>query len=101
MRLRVVWGLGETMATFWPTWVLTSVDLPALGRFTIATNPDLKGMDQQIVRLWRAARKLGVPVRGVGEEGKRLNTEFTEKRRSKIRERQERGSATEMPDSVA
>src|SRR5271156_2321435 len=59
MRLRVVCGLGETMATFWPTRVLTSVDLPALGRPTIATKPDLKGMDLRIVRLWGAARKVG------------------------------------------
>lgn len=43
MRLRVVWGLGETMATFWPTRVLTNVDLPALGRPTMAMNPDWKG----------------------------------------------------------
>src|ERR1700722_10589126 len=50
MRLRVVWGLGETMATFWPTRVLTRVDLPALGRPTIATKPDLKGMEDLIVR---------------------------------------------------
>src|SRR5271170_1922610 len=44
MRLRVVCGLGETMATLRPTSLLTSVDLPALGRPTMATNPDLNGM---------------------------------------------------------
>src|ERR1700751_2058049 len=44
MRLRVVCGFGETMATLRPTRVLTSVDLPALGRPTIATKPDLNGM---------------------------------------------------------
>ena len=32
MRLRVVCGLSETMATFWPTRLFTSVDLPTLGR---------------------------------------------------------------------
>src|SRR5579884_4534405 len=41
MRLRVVCGLGETMATFRPTSVFTRVDLPAFGRPTIAMNPDL------------------------------------------------------------
>ena len=44
MRLRVVCGLGVTMETLRPTRVLTSVDLPALGRPTMATNPDLNGM---------------------------------------------------------
>ena len=32
MRLRVVWGLEDTMATFSPTRVLVRVDLPTLGR---------------------------------------------------------------------
>ena len=32
MRLRVVWGLGETMAIFSPARVLVRVDLPTLGR---------------------------------------------------------------------
>src|ERR671919_482132 len=40
MRLRVVCGLGETMATFWPRMRLSSVDLPALGRPTRATIPN-------------------------------------------------------------
>src|ERR1700732_222220 len=44
MRFRVVCGFGETMATLRPTSVLTSVDFPALGRPTMATKPDLKGM---------------------------------------------------------
>ena len=39
MRLRVVCGLSETIATFSPTRALTSVDLPALGRPTTATEP--------------------------------------------------------------
>src|SRR6267142_2289923 len=39
MRLRVVCGLDVTMATFWPTRRLSSVDLPAFGRPTMATNP--------------------------------------------------------------
>ena len=42
MRLRVVWGLSETMATFWPTSRFTSVDLPTLGRPTTVTNPARK-----------------------------------------------------------
>src|SRR5688572_9549566 len=39
MRFRVVCGLSETMASFSPTSRLRSVDLPALGRPTRATNP--------------------------------------------------------------
>src|ERR1039457_7116240 len=42
MRFRVVCGRGETIATLRPTSVFTSVDFPALGRPTMATNPDLK-----------------------------------------------------------
>ena len=41
MRLRVVCGLSETMATFWPTIWFTRVDLPTFGRPTTATNPGL------------------------------------------------------------
>ena len=43
MRLRVVWGLSETMATFWPTSRLTRVDLPTLGRPITVTNPARNG----------------------------------------------------------
>ena len=38
---RVVCGLGVTIATFSPTSLLRSVDLPTLGRPHIVTNPDL------------------------------------------------------------
>src|ERR1700722_8258267 len=41
MRFRVVCGLEVTIAIFCPTSRLTKVLLPALGRPTIATNPDL------------------------------------------------------------
>src|ERR1700735_3159654 len=41
MRLRVVCGFEETIATLRPTSELTSVDFPALGRPTTAINPDL------------------------------------------------------------
>ena len=37
---RVVCGLSETIATFWPTSALTSVDLPTLGRPASATKPE-------------------------------------------------------------
>ena len=43
MRLRVVWGLSETIATFWPTSRLTRVDLPTFGRPTTVTNPARNG----------------------------------------------------------
>ena len=39
IRLRVVWGLGVTIASFSPTIRLSSVDLPTLGRPKIATVP--------------------------------------------------------------
>ena len=39
-RWRVVCGLSDTMLTFSPQIVLTSDDLPTLGRPTIVTNPD-------------------------------------------------------------
>src|SRR5207253_6425939 len=42
MAARVVWGRSETMATFWPTSRLSSVDLPTLGRPTSVTNPERK-----------------------------------------------------------
>src|SRR5262245_19787689 len=40
MRVRVVCGLSDTMASLEPMMRLSSVDLPALGRPTSATNPD-------------------------------------------------------------
>src|SRR5262249_31956295 len=39
MRLRVVWGFEVTIAIFCPTSRFTSVDFPAFGRPTMATNP--------------------------------------------------------------
>jgi hypothetical protein len=42
IRVRVVWGLGETIETFWPRRRFISVDFPTFGRPTIATKPDLK-----------------------------------------------------------
>src|SRR5580700_10562139 len=58
MRLRVVCGLGETIATLRPTIVFTSVDLPAFERPTMATKPDLKGM-ARIVRQPVERRRTG------------------------------------------
>ncbi len=42
MRRRVVCGWSDTMLTLRPTRLLTSVDLPALGRPSTATNPERK-----------------------------------------------------------
>src|SRR5262249_61274266 len=39
MRLRVVCGFGDTMATFWPSRRLSSVDFPTLGRPARAMKP--------------------------------------------------------------
>ena len=39
IRARVVCALGLTIATFWPTRALTSVDLPAFGAPITATKP--------------------------------------------------------------
>src|ERR1044072_1312919 len=41
MRVRVVCGLSDTMASLWPTMRLSSVDLPAFGRARNETKPDL------------------------------------------------------------
>ena len=41
MRVRVVWGLSETIATFSPIRALSRLDFPTLGRPTMATNADL------------------------------------------------------------
>src|ERR1043166_7849952 len=42
MEVRVVCGLSATMATFCPTSALSRVDLPALGRPMMETNPERK-----------------------------------------------------------
>src|SRR2546425_11236553 len=44
MRLRVVCGRGETIATLRPTSWFTSVDLPTFGRPRIATKPERNSM---------------------------------------------------------
>ena len=41
-RLRVVWGRLDTIATFSPTRVFSSVDLPTLGRPTMVAKPEWK-----------------------------------------------------------
>src|SRR5262245_57168346 len=41
MRVLVVCGLSDTMASLWPTMRLRSVDLPAFGRPRNETKPDL------------------------------------------------------------
>src|SRR5271157_4014142 len=48
MRLRVVCGLRVTMASFSPTSAFNRVDLPALGRPIMETNPErnaISGLD--------------------------------------------------------
>src|SRR5580704_3290942 len=62
MRSRVVCGVGETMATVRPTRVLTRVDLPALGRPTIATKPDLNAMKKNCTPI-RASRQFWITRR--------------------------------------
>src|ERR1700751_2195651 len=62
MRLRVVCGLGEKIAALRPTRVLTNRDLPALGRPTIATKPDLNGMKLNCTPMsgaWAGLRRRG------------------------------------------
>src|SRR5436190_2880453 len=44
-RLRVVCGLGLTIASFSPARAFSSVDLPALGRPRMQTYPERKGID--------------------------------------------------------
>ncbi len=52
MRLRVVCGLGVTMASFSPTIRLSSVDLPTLGRPRMATVPARVPAALPSVELW-------------------------------------------------
>src|ERR1017187_3955592 len=66
MRLRVVCGLAETMATFSPVKALSSVLLPAFGRPRMATNPDFKGFQtpDYYYRGFRGNRSLsGIDIR--------------------------------------
>src|SRR5437899_12972467 len=49
MRLRVVCGLCVTIASFSPTNALSSVDLPALGRPMMETNPE-RNLDMDLTR---------------------------------------------------
>ena len=46
MRWRVVCALREVMLTFWPTSALSRVDLPTLGRPTMAIRPQRWGADE-------------------------------------------------------
>src|SRR5712692_7791699 len=55
MRLRVVCATGDTMATLCPTRAFSSVDFPAFGRPTMATNPDLKLMHRDDSSRMRAS----------------------------------------------
>src|ERR1700735_3306036 len=54
MDVRVVCGLSATMATFWPTSALSSVDLPALGRPINETKPE-----RNLVSLMRHRLRFG------------------------------------------
>src|SRR5690242_8531302 len=45
--VRVVCGWFATIATFCPTSAFSSVDLPAFGRPTMETNPDLNGLSMR------------------------------------------------------
>src|SRR5665213_474905 len=44
MRVRVVWGLCVTMASFCPSSAFSSVLFPALGRPMMETNPERRGI---------------------------------------------------------
>src|SRR3981081_2384121 len=48
MRLRVVWGLGEIIASFSPTSAFSIVDLPALGRPRMQTKPERNGIGNKL-----------------------------------------------------
>src|SRR2546428_9105089 len=63
MRLRVVCGLGVTIATLAPTRALSSVDLPTFGRPTMAAYPvrwtiRSRGADERDARAGGPARAL-------------------------------------------
>src|SRR6266568_5510412 len=69
MRVRVVCGRGETMATFSPRTRLRSVDFPTLGRPTMATKPALTGLPSTPCGLAapRARRARGSRLRAAGD----------------------------------
>src|SRR6187402_1600904 len=56
MRFRVVCGLWVTMAIFSPRRAFSRVDLPALGRPTIETNPERSGITLYYARQMPAFR---------------------------------------------
>ena len=64
MRLRVVCGLFETMATFWPTRRFTRVDFPTLGRPTTVTKPARNGASAASSVMRGPARKSDESARG-------------------------------------
>src|SRR5262245_8475543 len=62
MRLRVVCGFAETMAHFWPRMRLSSVDLRALRRPTMATTPKCVLLDGGIFRVPFRVTRNAYPV---------------------------------------
>ena len=68
MRLRVVWGLGETMAIFSPARVLVRVDLPTLGRPTFHRWEDGKLVCIRRIETWWEETDPQLPA-GVHQEG--------------------------------
>ena len=51
MAWRVVFGCGDVIAILLPTRAFTSVDLPVLGRPTMATKPDRNSLTRQVSHL--------------------------------------------------
>src|ERR1043165_8146020 len=67
MRLRVVCGLAETMETLRPRMRFSSVDLPALGRPTMATMPDFFSSLTLPLRIGGHAHAVDAPAVGAGD----------------------------------
>src|SRR3990172_5697063 len=69
MRVRVVWGRGDTIATCSPRIRLSRVDLPTLGLPTMATKParrDVSFLDMEMI----APPQLSPPGIGDGRRGR-------------------------------
>src|SRR5437016_7665797 len=79
MRLRVVCGLAETIATFSPTSAFNSVDFPALGRPRMLTKPDfMRSGLSALLPQW-------IPETGDAREGDRCDARWPARPQSEVR----------------
>jgi hypothetical protein len=66
MVCRVVCGLVEVIAIFWPTTAFISVDLPAFGRPTKQANPALTARRPALARAFVDLGEIVAPASDLG-----------------------------------